>query len=195
MRPVVVIVALVLVVEASDALAQSHAESRDESHVSVRIDSVFRGVPRYVLTAADGQASAADRYWRTVTLAPIMARATLDARGLSNGHLEAHRVGAARDGAERGPEVVAPHQPALEHDGAEGNGPHALHDAHVATALLDDPRLHRGFEARHLGEGAAAHGHRIALRRAADGGLHELHLEAKDMQRVEVRTRAHDDAP
>ncbi len=90
MRPAVVIVALAIVVEAGEAVAQPSPEARDESNVSVRIDSVFRGVPRYVLTAADGQASAADRYWRTVTLAPIMARATLDARGLSYGHLEAH---------------------------------------------------------------------------------------------------------
>lgn len=90
MRPVVVFVTFAIFTEGGAALAQSQREVRDESQVRVRIDSVFRGVPRYVLTASDQQASAADRYWRTVTLAPIMARATLDARGLAGGHLEAH---------------------------------------------------------------------------------------------------------
>jgi hypothetical protein len=56
----------------------------------VRLDAVFRGVPRYVLTASDQQASADDRYWRAVTLAPLLARATLDASDLLDGHLEAH---------------------------------------------------------------------------------------------------------
>ncbi len=70
--------------------ARAQADARDESSVRVRLDTVFRGVPRYVLSTADAQASAADRYWREVTLAPLMARATLDARGLLHGHLEAH---------------------------------------------------------------------------------------------------------
>jgi hypothetical protein len=58
--------------------------------VRMRIDAVFRGVPRYVLTATDQRPSADDRYWRAVTLAPLMARATLDAHDLLDGRLEAH---------------------------------------------------------------------------------------------------------
>ncbi len=56
----------------------------------MRFDTIFRGVPRYALTTSADAASADDRYWRAVTMAPLQQRATLDASGLMNGHLEAH---------------------------------------------------------------------------------------------------------
>ncbi|MEI8256088.1 MAG: hypothetical protein WCJ30_10500 [Deltaproteobacteria bacterium] len=57
----------------------------------MRFDTIFRGVPRYALTTATTDAASADdRYWRAVTMAPLQQRATLDATGLLNGHLEAH---------------------------------------------------------------------------------------------------------
>jgi hypothetical protein len=85
-RATVVAVALY----AGSAGAQPVADGRDHAQVRVRIDTVFRGVPRYALASADPQASAADRYWRAVTLAPLMARATLDAHDLAGGRVEAH---------------------------------------------------------------------------------------------------------
>ena len=88
-RSVSLVLSFTMVLASAHAFGQPRDE-RDETSVRVRIDTVFRGVPRYVLTASDQQASAADRYWRAVTLAPLMARATLDAHGLAGGHLETH---------------------------------------------------------------------------------------------------------
>jgi hypothetical protein len=58
--------------------------------VRVRFDVIFRGAPRYVLTARPGAVGADDRYWRALALAPLQERANLDARDLLHGHLDVH---------------------------------------------------------------------------------------------------------
>ncbi|MFO0605116.1 MAG: hypothetical protein U0324_18185 [Polyangiales bacterium] len=70
--------------------AAQTSDRRPAESVRVRLDAVFRGVPRYVLTASDQQANAPERYWRAVTLAPLVARANLDAQNLLGGRLETH---------------------------------------------------------------------------------------------------------
>ncbi|MBI5513344.1 MAG: hypothetical protein HY909_06215 [Deltaproteobacteria bacterium] len=61
-----------------------------EARVRMRLDALFRGVPRYVLTASERQATADERYWRATALAPWVSRAVLDASGLYRGRVEAH---------------------------------------------------------------------------------------------------------
>jgi hypothetical protein len=84
------LVVLAGVARASLAEAQPADVRPAAASVRMRFDTVFRGVPRYVLTASTQAPSAEDRYWRAVTLAPLMARATLDAHDLLAGRLEAH---------------------------------------------------------------------------------------------------------
>jgi hypothetical protein len=83
MRPAALVLALVA--GAGAARAQPAPEG-----VRLRLDAVFRGVPRYVLSVSDRQATADERYWRAITLAPLVSRANLDAVGLVRGRVEAH---------------------------------------------------------------------------------------------------------
>lgn len=83
------IVWVVLALAPRTSLAQS---VRDDAPADVRMrfDTIVRGITRYALTATDNAASASDRYWRAVAMAPLQERATLDATRLYDGHIDAH---------------------------------------------------------------------------------------------------------
>jgi hypothetical protein len=92
-RPLLVL-AFALALAARTAQAQSPTASlSDEAlppSVHMRFDTIFRGVPRYVLTTSAQPLSESDRYWQVLILAPLQQRAVLDASHLADGHLEAH---------------------------------------------------------------------------------------------------------
>jgi hypothetical protein len=81
-----------LLVGAAPSLARAQAPSSTDMPASVRMrfDVIFRGVPRYALTAQSNPVSADDRYWRTLALAPLQERANLDATNLLRGRVDVH---------------------------------------------------------------------------------------------------------
>lgn len=85
-RHILALVALWL----TPSVAAAQSDDGSTGTVRVRFDTLFRGVSRYALTATDNAASASDRYWRAISMAPLQERAALDASGLYHGHVEAH---------------------------------------------------------------------------------------------------------
>lgn len=76
---------------AAPAVARAQTAPDDApATVRARLDVIFRGVPRYVLTAQSNPVSADDRYWRTLALAPLQERASLDATNLVGGRVDVH---------------------------------------------------------------------------------------------------------
>lgn len=71
------------------ALAQTPSEDSPAS-MRMRFDVIFRGVPRYVLTTQENPASADDRYWRSIALAPLQERFLLDGTNFMHGHVDVH---------------------------------------------------------------------------------------------------------
>lgn len=82
--------ALSLGAMATPARAQTSGVDDAPATVRVRFDVIFRGVPRYVLSAQANPVSADDRYWRTIALAPLQERANLDATNLLRGRVDVH---------------------------------------------------------------------------------------------------------
>lgn len=77
---------------AAPTLGRAQTATQDDLPASVRVrfDVIFRGVPRYALTAQANAVSADDRYWRTIALAPLQERANLDATNLLRGRVDVH---------------------------------------------------------------------------------------------------------
>ena len=83
--------ALALGVSSTVVSAQTTSTPDDAPATTrMRFDVIFRGVPRYALTAQSNAASADDRYWRALALAPLQERASLDATNLLHGRVDVH---------------------------------------------------------------------------------------------------------
>lgn len=75
---------------ASPAVAQSSPSDEVSPRVRVRLDTILRWTPRYVLDLRQTPEGREQSFWRRVDQIPLYERMSLDAQDLAGGHLDVH---------------------------------------------------------------------------------------------------------